>query len=308
MKRLVAIAFFLSLLFVPTALAQGVEVSIFPRELRIRAESTESIEITITNKLNQANIFIISIFPTSLPGIAIIPEKNSVYLLPGETKTIKVSLIASIDVLERIPQSLQITVYSFDNPNITDSTNVIVISERIVSVIISSLSIDKTEVDPNDAITISVGITNYASAPSDRYLLKTIITKDNEILKTYEDLIVSVPARSVKVYNYTYYFDRYAAPGRYVIFSEMYDNLNNRVSSVTPKSVKVREILNKIVIDKTTSIGVLSASVTVKLKNEGNVPTENFNFTESLPAFASSFFDPEVEPTYAYVERDRLVY
>jgi len=307
-KQLFLLAFVAFFLLFPISLAQNVEVAVFPTELRIKAESTQTMELTMKNNLNQDSTFLISIFPTSLTGIIIIPEKNSVYLLPRETKTIQISFVASVDVLERVPQSLQITVSSIDFPNVSDSINVLVISERTVAVSISSLSIDKTITNPDSMILISLGITNYASSPSDQYILQTTIMKERRVIKTYEEQIRSIPARSTTNYNYTYYFDRYASAGGYVVSSELRDGMNKIVSSITPKDVKVNEISNKITIDKSSSYGFLYSSIIVKIKNEGNVPVTNFNFTESLPSFAVSFFAPETEPKYVSAEDGRTIY
>jgi hypothetical protein len=310
---MITILFSFLILFTRLSFAQGVEISAYPTELRILAESNKTINITIANRLSESGNFLISVFPTSLTGINIIPEKNSVFLLPGETKTVKILLIASIDVLEKIPQSLQITTFLSDNPEIKSSTNVIVISERTVPVMISSLSVDKSSVNPGETITISVSVTNYASSPSDKYNLKTTLSKEDVLIKSYEESIESVPARSTVLYNYSYTFDKYAEPGKYVIFSEMKDLYNRVVSTAATLKVEVNEInpnLNPdvIKIEKSSSMGVLSASVTIKLKNEGNVPAVNFTFTESFPVFIKSFFEPETKPTISFIEGNKAVY
>ncbi len=307
MKKILILFLLGFILFSQKSLAQGIEVSVFPQTIRIMAESTEVMEVTITNKLNQGSTFLISIFPTSLTGIIIVPEKNSVYLSPGETKTVKISLIASSDVLDKVPQSLGITVSSIDFPA-SSSNNVVIISERRVSVAISSLIIDKTILEPNDIVTISVGITNYALAPSEEYYLKTFVSKDNKVIKIYDDFIKSIPSRSTKIYNYSYFFEKYATPGKYVVYSELRDKLNKVVSSITAKEITLKEISDKIIVEKSSSYGILYSTILVKIRNEGNVLVENFNYTESLPSFATSFFDPELEPTYTLPIGDRVIY
>ena len=59
---------------------------------------------------------------------------------------------------------------------------------------------------------------------------------------------------------------------------------------------------------KSSGYNILFSAVSIRVKNEGNINLPSFTVTESLPKFAQSLFDPDIEPITTDSSGNRVVY
>ena len=133
--------------------------------------------------------------------------------------------------------------------------------------------------------------------------------KGENLVKTFDESLDSIGAKSSIDVSKSLVLDKYAAPGSYVVEAELRDTSNQLRHS---KSVNFN--VNTIAqppteyTKKSSSYNILFSSVSIKVKNEGNVELPSFKVTESIPKFAQSLFDPDIEPTTTDSSNSRVVY
>ena len=156
---------------------------------------------------------------------------------------------------------------------------------------------------------MTVKIYNLDDTLSEKNFLKITVRKGTSIVKTFDGNLDSIgPKSSVDVVK-SFVLDKYAPPGSYAIEAELRDvsgqlkhskSDNFEVNVVTQPQTEYTK--------KSSSYSILFSSVSIKIKNEGNVPLPAFEITESIPKFAQSLFDPDIQPTAKDSSGSRTVY
>jgi hypothetical protein len=276
---------------------EEIKLTLAVKEITILSGETETVDLTIKNNQNKADTFSITIFPSFWKGVSTFPEKSTLTIPAGLNSSVKIFFSTPLEAEESM-QIFYITVASVTNTSIWSTESVRVEVKKRSPVYISNLTLDKSIYDPEETLIISTGLINVANVASEQYTLETSIEKDNKIVKKFVDRISSIKAKTSEIITNNYTFQKYTSPGKFSVTSVLIDSTNKIVDRRSVDS-EVRAVykLPERYTEKTRSVGFLSVSVTIKVKNEGNVPSPEFYITESLPYFAKNFFRPEVQPT-----------
>lgn len=299
MKKIGLIAtFFLFLAFTTSVIAQKNVVLEVPSDVSVFAGESSSIDLTIINNQSVPDRFSISVFPSFWEKVAVSPEKGFVEIGARSNSTVKIHFSA-LPEAEESAQRFSITVTSITNANITEMKSILVFVQKKSPVYISNFSLNKVVFNPEETLVIKVELTNTISKASEKYNLETTIEKNGEIIKKFENTITSVPAKSSETISNNYYIEKYSSPGKYSVNSILKD-ITGKIVDRKSADFTINAIykLPEKYTEKTRSIGILSATVTIKVKNDGNVPSPEFNITESIPSFAEKLFRPETTPNF----------
>jgi hypothetical protein len=291
------LTFLLSLTFVTSVIAQKSIVVEMPSDVSVFAGEIATINLTIINNQTIGDIFSISIFPSYWEKISVSPEKANVEIGPKSNSTVKILFNVLPEAKEGI-QVFSITVTSITNTSIADTKTILVSILRKSPVYISNFTLNKQVFNPEETLIIKIELTNTINMPSESYSLETTIEKNGETVEKFKSTIPSIPAKSSEIISNSFTFEKYAPPGNYLIKTILKDSLNKIVDRKSAEvTLSAIYKLPEQYTQKTRSIGILSASITVKVKNEGNIPTPEFYIKESIPAFAENLFKPETKPT-----------
>lgn len=281
-----------------------------PTYVNVFAGETNTINLTITNNRSVTDRFSIFIYPEFLsysPGEVIVSSENSTVELAGvSSSTIRISFSASFEALGT--QGTSITVASKTDPNITETKNIFVSVLKKPPVYISNFMLNSHVFDPGQSFLLKIELTNRLSRASGSYVLETIISKDT-FSKTFENPVSNMPAFSAQNISVEYDLSKNLPPGDYHVSSILKDDQNNAIDNRTADfTVNAVYMLPDGYTEKTRSVGILSSTVTLTVKNEGNSPSPPFNVTESIPVFAQNFFSPETTPTFITRTGNSIVY
>ncbi|MEM5790551.1 MAG: hypothetical protein QXP77_00655 [Candidatus Aenigmatarchaeota archaeon] len=300
MKKLIFLLFLF--LFLPfPVFSQEV---IAPSDITCYTGETKYIEILIRNKQSFQDDFLISVFPQNLEGVKITPENYFVSLPPNSEKSIGIFFSVPYCIKE-FSSTFSINVKSMRTNSITQKSVFLNIKGKVVC--LTGLIIDKKEVNPEETVSLEISFTNPSEEDSPSLTLKTFV-KDSSgnIVKIFEENIEKVGAKQTKKVLYTYYVRKYDKPGTYEVSVFLLDNLNREIDSIKG-SFYVNPTYTNIP-EKTSQLNILSSTVTIKVKNDGNAPTPPFYVSESLPAFASFFFQPEKKPDKIETVGNSVIY
>ncbi len=300
MKKLIFLILFLSFLSVPV-FSQEV---IAPTDITCYTGEIKHIEILIRNDKNFQDDFLISVFPQNIENIRITSENYFVSIPPNSEKKISIS-ISVPPCIKEFSSAFSINVKSIKTNVVIQKLVYLNVKGKIVC--LTNLIIDKKEVNPEETVSIEISFTNPAEESSPPISIRTFI-KDpvGNTVKAFEEKIEKVEAKQTKKVLYTYRVAKYDRPGSFEVSALLLDNLNREVDSikssfyVNPKYTNIPE--------KTSQLSILSSTVTIKVRNEGNSPTPSFYISESLPAFASFFFQPERKPDKVETIGNSVIY
>lgn len=308
MKLLISAFVFVLLSTVSTAFAAGVDVSLSTGSLVGYTTETQSVDVTVKNTGDRTDTFTLSLFPTQFEKVTASLESFLLTLAPNEQKTLKLYLTVAIDA-DLISPVFGVTAKSTSDESVSDSENLIVIIQRQTPVYIPDLSLEKYTINPGGEVKITAKVFNLDEFRSGKNFLKITVRKGTSIVKTFEDSLDSIGAKSSVDVSKSFNLDKYAAPGSYVVEAELRDTSNQlRYSKVINFNVNTITQPPTEYTKKSSSYTILFSSVSIKVTNEGNINLPAFTVTESLPKFAQSLFDPDIEPLTTDSSGDRVVY
>ncbi len=308
MKKLLVSAFVVVLLMsVSTAFAAGVEVS-SPTSTTGYTTETRSVDVTVKNTQDKTDTFTLSLFPAQFERVSANLDTFLLTLGPGEEKVVKLTFAIPIDA-EPGSMNFDINVKSTSDESVSVAKSVILTVQRLTSVYIPEFSLEKYTVNPGEEVNIMAKVFNLEDALSGKNLLKITVRKGTSIVKTFDESLDSIGAKSSVAVSEKFALDRYASPGSYAVESELRDisnqlkyskSINFQVNTVTQPPTEYTK--------KSSGYNVLFSYVTIKVKNEGNVELPVFTVTESIPKFAQALFDPDIEPLTTDSSANRVVY
>lgn len=309
MNKLLISAFAIAFLYsVSSVFATGVDVSLSKGSLVGYTSETQDIDVTVKNTESKSDTFTISIFPTQFEKVTASLESFLLTLAPNEEKTIKLYFSVAIDA-DLISPAFSVTAKSTSDAIVSDTENVILIIQRQTPVYIPDLILGKYTLNPGEEVKVTAKVFNLDESQSGKNLLKITVRKGTGIVKTFEESLDSIGAKSYINVPESFALDKYAAPGSYVVEAELKDvsnqlkyskSVNFNVNTVTQPQTEYTK--------KSSSYSILFSSVSIKVKNEGNVDLQSFTVTESIPKFAQSLFDPDIEPSTTDSSNNRVVY
>lgn len=305
MKKLLVLL--LVAILVPIVVAQKpVEVVPPARTVSLTTGETVSIGITIRNNQPFTDTFSFSVFPSFSSGISVTVEKTVITVEGNSEKTVEVYFSTPIDTPEGFLQFF-ISAKSLST-GVEDSASVILQTIKKVPMYISDASINNYVFKPEEKLIIETSVTNLHPKTAYTYELKTLIEKDKEIIQTFAENVTVQPRETVKVVN-EYVFGKFANPGSYSITIYLKDEYGKVVSTKT-FTINVLPVykLPTGYSEKSTSIGFLSLTTTVVIKNEGNVGSPPFYISEELPLIARGMFAASVPPSNESMIGGSVVY
>jgi hypothetical protein len=272
MKKTI-LTFFTILLLIPFVSAQ-LEIDLSKSYVEVFSEETETIELTIRNLQTKTDTFLINILPPVPQGkVSVYPQQNSIEINANSSASVKIYLSADPAAEQTgSPILFNLTVSSLTQPSIQTSKEIKVLVLRKAPIFIKEMKVEKNVYDPSETVRIITTIQNTADRPCEEYILETIIEKEKEIVKTFRESVVNIPAKSTKDFVFEYVLGKYAPYGNYFVTSTLKDKSNVKLYEKS-SSFTVRAI-SKIpseYTEKKTEIKLLAVYVTIKVKNEGNV-------------------------------------
>ncbi len=308
MKKLllfiVSIAFFL---LIPVSFAAvGVQITPSNTTVNLYTDQVTVLSLTVENKQNVPDTFTISFLP--IEGVSITAENYRLDIGAQDSVTTKISFTPLLCAAER-SQVEEIRIRSITRSDVNDAVDLLVNVIRKSSVCFSELKLNKYVFDPSETVKIQTSLLNTANIPSSQFLLKTSISYNGASIKSYDNNVAGIDAKSSRDIENDYSLDKYASPGEYTVDVTLNDVLNNLLDEK-----KIKFTVNNIsklpsdYTEKTTSLGILSIGVTVKVRNDGNTPSPSFYVTESIPFFAGDLFEPETPVTFTNTSDVRIIY
>jgi hypothetical protein len=302
-----AICFLASFLLIASgASAAGeLKISLSNNDITTYIGDTASIDATITNNQLKSDTFSITVFPSYWYGIRVDLQDNFVSINARSNATTKI-YFGTTNSSDAIISPFTIAVQSISNKNINDTSMFKLTVLRKSPVFVSDIRISKYNINPGDAINIDSYISNTALFAMGSYSIQTNLRSNEVILKRFDDSIDSMPPGSVKKLTNTYTFDKYASPGKYSVDVTVIDE-NGLMKSYKTSDLNVSTV-NKTVEEKSVEYGLMSQTVTITVRNEGNVNASNFYITESVPQFVKNLFYPQIEPDKKEQKDIRVIY
>ncbi|MEM2915695.1 MAG: hypothetical protein QXH91_09930, partial [Candidatus Bathyarchaeia archaeon] len=133
------------------------------------------------------------------------------------------------------------------------------------------------------------------------------IMQSGKVVQKFENRVETVPSKGLQQIDNYYTFGKYASPGFYSV-----DVLLKDTSGMILESKKINfrisQLPEKVVKEETVSWGLFTQTVTIKVRNEGNVNSSSFYLTATIPSFMRHFFFPKIEPTDQGVVDNTIVY
>ncbi len=309
MKPLLVFAFAIVLMIsASTVFAAGVDVILPKGSVTAYTTETQTVDIIVINNQDKTDTFTLSLFPTQFEKITASLDSFLLTLQSSEEKTVKLTFSVPIDA---DPQStnFEIIAKSTSGENVSDTKNIILMVQRLTSVYIPSITLDKYSLNPGEEVKINVKVFNLEETLSGKNFLKITVRKGTNVVKTFDESLDSIGAKSSIDISKSFVLDKYAAPGSYAVEVELRDSSsqlkhsksdNFQVNTITQPPIEYTK--------KSSSYTVLFSSVSIKIKNEGNIDLPASVVTASLPKFAQTLFNPDVEPTTTDTSGGRVVY
>ena len=307
MKEKVVLLSFLALftLFFSTAYAGNVGVTTNVKELTIYTGEVGTVYLTVSNAQDFRDRISVSVFPQYIEGITTSLESYSIDLNANSNRTLY--LVFNVpDCAEDAKLSFTVTVVSSVNNDVKDSKQIIINVERKNPVCISDVKLDKYVLPPGSLVNIGAYITNPSIESSLPVYVQVNVVKDKETLQRFDEKIETIDAKSTQEVKEGYVIPKYADPGFYEIKVSLKDYLN-RIVSTKSIQFRVSEVSN-VTTEKDVRWGIFAQTVLITAKNEGNVPSNDFYVSESIPSFAAPFFFPQIEPDIKGAVDNRVAY
>ncbi len=288
--------------------AAGVDVSLSTGSLIGYTAETQTVDVIVKNMQDKADTFTLSLFPSQFEKVTANLESFLLTLAPNEEKVVKMYLTVALDA-DLLSPLFTVTAKSTSYESVSDSENLILIIQRQTPVYIPDMSLEKYTLNPGEEVQIAVKVFNLEETRSGKYFLKIAVRKGVAVVKTFEESLDAIGAKSSVNVPKSFALDKYAVPGGYVVETELRDTTNQlKYSKSVNFNVNTVTQTPTEYTTKSSGYNVLFSSVSVRVKNEGNVELPAFTVTESLPKFAQSLFDPDIEPTTIDSSANRVVY
>ncbi|HLC39405.1 MAG TPA: hypothetical protein VJJ76_00810 [archaeon] len=294
-----------------------ISLSFDPSEIIVASGDVKDVTVTVTNNQDKADILSVSIFPTSLQGVTTSFDTDRVSVNSHSSGKVKISFSAGECVEEfshlftvgaqSLASSSTQTGETLEGGLVQTSGTVKVTTERTFQVCIADVKFDKDFVQPGQATTVTVSITNPAESNSlPVTLVTTVKSITGENLQTFTDRIETVQGRGTSQISHQYTFNQFSASGFYTFQVLLKDDLGKTVSE---KSIRYRVgSVEKISQTKDVVYGFLSQKIIIKVRNDGNEPVNNVLVKEIVPAFMKLFFFPKDPPTAESTVGSQTIY
>jgi len=308
MKLLISAFIAAFLITISSVFAAGVDISLSKGSLVGYTTETQSVDVTVKNTQSTTDTFTLSLFPTQFEKVSASLESFLLTLAPNGEKVVKLYLTVAIDA-DLVSPVFTVTAKSTSDESVTDSENLILIIQRQTPVYIPDLSLEKYTLNPGEEVKITGKVFNLDEKMSGKNFLKIIVRKGTSVVKTFDVSLDSIGAKSSVDISKSFNLDIYAAPGSYVVETELRDisnqlryskSVNFDVNTITQPPTEYTK--------KSSGYNILFSAVSIRVKNEGNINLPSFTVTESLPKFAQSLFDPDIEPITTDSSGNRVVY
>jgi len=306
MKRIL-LAIFPLLLMIPVAFAQS-SVQIIPVSDVLTLTTGESVyaEIIIKNNQPFTDTFSFSVFPSASSGVSVTPERNVITIEGKSNQTVKVYFSAQIDAPESL---LKFSVLAKSmTTEASGSGEVMLFVKRKIPIYISNMTINKYIFQPEEKLILETWLTNLYPKTSYTYELQVLIKYGSVLVREFDEHVLIKGGETVKVKN-EYVFGKYEKPGEYKILVYLKDENGNTVST-REISVTLLPVVKipPTYTEKTTTIGFLSLTTTIVIKNDGNAVAPPFYLSEELPMIARGLFSASIPPTKEEVRGNSVVY
>jgi len=301
MKKIIIFLLFVMLL--PIVVAQSEVISIYAGE-------TKTINYTLINIADQVQIYNIYL---SGP-IAYFAERKvliDVYprlieLAPNQSAKITLYIFASKEAKEISPNLFTLTIAS-ETQKIEKSLIISVLREY--PVYIFSINLSKYSILPLESTKITATIQNAKNEITPNYKLIFLISKDGKEVFRKEVITDFIEANSKLEVSQEFFAEKYQEAGAYDVLIRLEDLRGQYIDDAKTKfEVKAIVKLPQDYTQKETKYSFLSAKVTVKVRNEGNVISEPFYVEERLPIFMKDFIKAYTPYTEEKLEVGTVVY
>lgn len=314
MKKISFIFIFLTILFTVSIVnAEEVNVITRLRDVEGYTGETVSTEIIVQNSQSISDEFSVDVWPAYWNGISVVSDKPRIKISANSNETVKLYFSIPRDADEMIIP-YNITVKSVINKTISTLQIINLKVKRTVPIYISEVKAVENccLIKPGESVKIEILVSNSGNYVYMDASLNTKIKKDDIIFKEFDDRLAIIQGKSTQSIEHVIEFGKYAEAGKYyteVFLKDVNGNVVSKRTSLSPAPtpiILIQEVAN-VVHEKTISYGLLLQTITIKVKNEGNVPTTSFYVTEDIPTFMKAFFQPS-EQTTVEVISDRIYY
>jgi len=294
---------FLILLLFPISVAQTETITVYAGE-------TKTIDYAFINNAPQSQTFNIYLTgPTAYfaeKGVLIDVYPKIVELTPNQKTNITLYIFALKEARE-IPPNLFILTISSDTQKIEKSLIISVL--RKYPVYISSITLSKYSILPLESTKITATIQNAKNEITPNYKLIFSIYKDGKEILRKEVLTDFIEANGKLEVSQEFFADKYQEAGTYDVSVRLEDLKGQYVDDVKTKfEVKPIVKLPQEYTQKEVKYSFLSAKITVKIKNEGNVISDQFYVEERLPIFMKDFIKAYTPYTEEKFEAGMVAY
>ncbi|MEM7821608.1 MAG: hypothetical protein QXX38_02225 [Candidatus Aenigmatarchaeota archaeon] len=272
-----------------------ITVTVSKKDVTLYSGGSETIDITIENNQNFVDRVSVTVFPQYWSGITATLQQYVVNINPKSKSTIKLFFDASVCV-EEVSTTFSITAKSTINENVKYSTTINLNTVRNFTVCIDEYKLSNYVISPNETLKIITKLKNPTGVYSMPITLETKIMRGSQVIQKFEDRIETVPAKSSHQVIHEYTFGKYATAEFYAVEILLKDSSGNVFES-KKINFRVSQLPEKVVKEETVEWGFYLQTVTIKVRNEGNVNSSGFYLTATIPSFMKPFFFPKIEPT-----------
>jgi len=281
-----------------------------PETITVYAGETKTINYTIINtaeKTQAYNIYLsgpVAYFAERRVLIDVYPKM--VELLPNQSTKITLYIFASKEARE-IPQNLFTLTIASELQKIEKQLIISVL--RKYPVYISSVSLSKYSIFPLENTKITATIQNVKNEITPNYKLRFLIYKDGKEILRKETITDFIEANSKVEISHEFIAEKYQEAGTYDVWVILEDLRGEYIDDLKTRfEVKPIVKLPQEYTQKETKYSILSAKITIKIKNEGNVVSDLFYVEERLPIFMKDFMRAYNPYTEEKVEGGTIVY
>lgn len=289
---------FFYILFFDVVCAQGIKIIVPERPITVYAGQTNEIKLLIENDEDSKDIFYFSFWPTDWISL----KEYWLSFNPHEIRTLTLSVTPPRDAEEGM-HILTLTTKSL-NFNLSSSQKVYLNVQRLTSIYLSEIRVNKQVLSLGETLTIQPVITNIGKE-NEEVLLTTNILKDGSVIQSFDDTFL-VGSENTKIPTYSFNIGIDNPPGSYEIKVYLKTTLNKLIDE---KNINFTiQPFHKLKKEKESKNNFFYSTVTIRITNEGNVRETNFYVTESMPLFLKNFFYPEIEPVSQEEKNNRIIY
>jgi hypothetical protein len=298
-----ALIFFFIISFLPIVFAQSETITVYAGEAK-------TFNFTLINTALQKETYTISLSgPTAYFAerkVLIDVYPKLIELTPNQSAKITLYIFASKEAKE-IPPNLFTLTISSDTQKIENSLIISVL--RKYPVYISSITLSKYSILPLESTKITVSIQNVKNEITPNYKILFLISKDGKEVLRKEVITDFIEANSKIDVSQEFLAEKYQEAGTYDVFVKLEDLKGGYIDDAKTKfEVKAIVKLPQEYTEKEVKYSLLSARISIKVKNEGNVISDQFYIEERLPVFMKDFVKAYTPYTEEKVEGGFVVY